>query len=221
MPREKRRRRSIEHDAPNYFVGWDTIQYYLDLAKALDLEKDTNEYSLYYVVLFETGGREAEVLPLKPNQVRWDEESIIVERMEVLKRRKRFTRDVYIKIDDSNPLASIFIDFVEKCETDYLLPARARFSREIIPNKHTSASTVYNKICAIFPDIWPHWIRDQRAWHLAAKPEEGGRDLDPYDHRKWFEWARMDMPLHYVGRRTEKDMMRALGIKKIPTGRSG
>lgn len=218
MPRGvyPRHRRSILHDTPNEFLGWKAILSWHDTALQLDRVEETNEHSLYFVVLFETGGRMNEVLLLRPEQIKRNEDAIKIENMEVLKRRVRFTRDVLIKIDDNNPLAKVFVEFVEECKTKYLLPAYTRFSRRLINDRHTSASTVYNKVRAIHPNVWPHLLRDQRAYHLHAPIAEGGRGLDPYEHRAWFEWARMEMPLHYVGRRSEKDLTEALGIKKVP-----
>ena len=134
----------------------------------------------------------------------------MVERMEVKKRRRRFTRTVMIKIED-NPLALDFIEFVEQCETDYLFPARTPFHGNIISDSHISTTTVYEKVTAIDPDVWPHWIRDQRSWHLSDI-----RGLDPYELKAWFEWSSMEMPAHYAGRRREKDLARALEIKKLP-----
>lgn len=209
-------RRSIIHDAPAHFVGWETILEYYEKAKKIDSKFGTNERALYFVTFFETGGRKSEVLLLRPSQIYWNEDSIRIENMEVRKRRVRFTRNVLIRIDENNPLAEKFIDFVQDCDTKYLLPGRVPFHGSIDPDRHISASTVYNKVCEINENVWPHWIRDQRAYHLAAKKKDGGRDLGPYDHRAWFEWARMDMPLYYVGKRTEKDIAKALGITTMP-----
>ena len=187
----RKTRRSIQHDAPEHFVGWKTILKYFERAKEIDLQYGTNERALYFCTIFETGGRKSEVLLLRPEQIYWDEDSIKIENMEVKKRRIRFTRNVLIRIDDNNPLAVEFIDFVENCDTRYMLPGRVPFHGSIDPDRHISGASVYNKICQIDKNVWPHWIRDQRAYHLAAKKDKGGRELDPYDHRAWFEWARM------------------------------
>lgn len=211
-----RKRRSVEHDGEDHWVGWERIEELYKRAVRLDEEEDTNAYALYFVTLFETGGRISEVLTLAPKQFVWNEEYILIRRMEVLKRRKRFTRNVAIKIE-GDPLAPILIDFVEDCKTTYLLPGygHVRFGREIVPNSHISKYPVYTKIIAIDPDIWPHWLRDQRSWQLSAKPEEGGRGFDAYLLKAWFEWARIDMATHYAGRREEKDILAALGLKEV------
>lgn len=211
----KHDRRAITHDAPDHWVGWDRILELHDMAIQIDKRFDTNQHSLYFVVIFETGGRKGEVVLLRPEQVRWSDDAIKITRMEVFKHRKRHTRNVYIKIED-NPLAPIFIKYVEACDTKYLLPGYGtRFGRIIDPESHISTTHVYNKICSISPDIWPHWIRDQRSWHLSAKIHEGGRGFDSYMLKAWFAWSSMDMPSYYAGRRTEKDIRRELGIEDI------
>jgi len=206
-------RRSIMHDAPQHWVGWDRIMNLYQ--KALRNDKDS---ALYFSTLFETGGRKEEVLLLRPKQIYWNDTIIKIENMEVLKRRKRYTRNVFIKIEDE-PLAPIFIDYVQDCDTRYLLPGYgAPFSTMINPDTHISSAHIYNKIREIDPDIWPHWIRDQRSWHLSAGVEEGGRDFDSYELKEWFAWASMDMPAHYAGRRSEEDILRKLGVEDIKKG---
>lgn len=210
--------RSVEFDAPRKYLGKETILNYWRIAKQLDLEQKTNQHELYLVSLYVTGGRIQEVLKLRPEQIRWNEEAIFIDRMEVLKRRKRWTRDVLIKRDALDPLASIFIDLVNSCNTQYLLPARTKFTSKIIPEKHISTFTVYTKIKEI-PDmtlrgktLWPHLLRDQRAYFFKEI-----RGFDPYELQKWFSWARMDMPAHYVGNPETKKLAEKLGIKNIPS----
>ena len=215
----ERKRRSILHDAPRRWLGWEHIQGLYNRALIMDEEDDRDDgrkiRSLYFITLFETGGRKAEVILLRPEQIRWSDEIIKVERMEVLKRRERWTRNVIIKIED-NPLAYPFIDHVEECDTRYLLPGyTGRFSTEIDPEKHISTSHVYNKIVEIDPDVWPHWIRDQRSWHLSAKIKDDGRDCDSYLLKKWFDWASIEMPARYAGRREEEDILDHFGVEDI------
>ena len=210
---ERKKRRSIEHDAPEGWVGWDRIEALQRRAEYLD--DDTQQRSLYFTTIFITGGRIGEVVTLRPNQIRSDDKIIKIENMEVFKRRRRFTRTVFIKRKD-NPLADIFIKFVEACETDYLLPGYGSpFSTEIDPTAHISTTHVYKRIVSIDPNIWPHWIRDQRSWHLSAPEEKGGRGFDAYLLKVWFEWASMEMPAYYAGRRKEKDILEALGVEDI------
>jgi len=217
------KRRAIIHDAPDHWVGWGRIMQLHDRATKLDqdlLRKSDRDlqrkqYSLYFVVLFETGGRLWEILSLRPEQIEYDDFVIKIERMVVLKRRERYTRNVFIKIE-GNHLALPFIEHVEECDTKYLLPGYGiPFGREIDPESHISTTHVYNRICKIDPNIWPHWIRDQRSWHLSADEEDGGRGFDSYELREWYKWASMDMPAYYAGRRGEKDILDKLGIKDV------
>ena len=211
----ERKRRSILHDAPSHWTGWNKIENLYNHACRLDKEDGTGMRALYFITLFETGGRKWEVILLRPEQIEWNEEIIKIENMEVLKWRRRRTRNVFIKIED-NPLALPFIDHVSQCDTRYLLPGyTGKFSTEIDPNKHVSTAHIYNKIVEIDPDIWPHWIRDQRSWHLSAEIEQGGREFDIYLMKEWFEWASIEMPSHYAGRRGEKDILEHLGVSDI------
>ena len=104
------------HDAPNRWIGWDRILELYRKAKHLDKVAGTIDHALYFTTLFITGGRVNEVLDLNPEQIAWNDEIIRIDRMEVLKRRKRFTRTVFIK-REGNPLADPFINLVESCET--------------------------------------------------------------------------------------------------------
>ena len=211
----KHRRRSILHDAPQHWVGWDRIMELYRHALTLKSLGERLFHSLYFSTLFLTGSRISEVLRLRPGQIHWNDEIIKIENMEVLKRRRRFTRNVIIKIED-NPLTLPFIDHVEDCDTRYLLPGfGVPGGRTIDPNSMVSRVYVYERICEIDPDVWPHWIRDQRSWHLSAEIEQDGRGFDSYELKEWYAWASMDMPAHYAGRRGEEDILRKLGIQDI------
>ena len=216
----RKNRRSILHDTPNRWVGWRYIQSLYDHACEMDEGNDRATHSLYFITLFETGGRKEEVILLRPDQIESNEEIIKINNMEVLKWRRRHTRNVFIKIED-NPLAQTFLDHVSKCNTRYLLPGYSGpFSTEIDPNKHVSLSHVYNKIVEIDPEIWPHWLRDQRSWHLSADIEQGGREFDIYLLKEWFQWASIEMPSHYAGRREERDILDHFGVEDIKTVKS-
>lgn len=220
----KHYRRAISTHAIDYWVGWEKI---LSLhKKALEIDKDhfRQDHSLYFVTIFETGGRVSEIILLRPEQIRWNDSTIKITRMRVHKQRRATkVRNVFIKIKD-NPLAQTFIDHVKACDTKYLLPGYGpsiepsplnRFRRKINPNRHISTTHVYKKITAIDPDIWPHWLRDQRSWHLSAEIEQGGSGFDAYELKEWFGWTSMDMPAQYAGRRGEKDILRKLGIEDV------
>ena len=214
MPRRKRR--AILHDAPNEWVGWERILALRDKAQNLDELDGRNEHSLFFTTIFETGGRLSECLLLQPSRIKWNDKAIKIVSMEVFKYRRRFTRNVYIKRDENNPLSEVFLEYVKACETKYLLPGYGEpFSTTIDPNSHISSTYVYLKIREIDDDIWPHWLRDQRSWHLSAPAEKGGREFDIYLLKSWFRWESMDMPAHYAGRREEKEILEALGLEEF------
>ncbi len=220
----KHYRRAISTHAINYWVGWKKILSLHERALGLDRDHPRSDHSLYFTTIFETGGRISEVLLLRPEQIHWDDQAIKIIRMRVHKQRRRTkVRNVLIKIE-GNPLAHTFIKHVEGCDTKYLLPGYGpsiepshanRFSKKVNQDKPASTSHVYNKVCEIDPDIWPHWLRDQRSWHLAAKVEDNGRGFDAYELREWFGWTSMDMPSKYAGRRGEEDILRKLGIADV------
>ncbi len=200
------------NDAPNCWLGWPWILGLHENAMEKDKVAGSTDRSLYFTTLFETGGRVSECLELRRSQIDWNDVMIRIDNMEVLKRRERFTRQVFI-VREGNPLADAFLDHVEACEGKYLWPGfSGSFTREVDPEAHASSAHVYRKIVDIDPDIWPHLLRDQRSWQLSAKVERGGRGLDIYLLRKWFEWKSMAMPAYYAGRREESDLLDALGV---------
>jgi len=211
-------KRSIEHDAPSHWVGWEHIMRLHQKAVNLDLMTDKREHSLCFTVLFELGCRRIEALTLRPWMFDWDDEMIRIENVPVLKRRRRYTRNVIIKRDDRNPLANVLISHVENArehDWTYLIPGYGyKFGRELNSSKHMSPVLLYKRIRAIDDDIWPHWLRDQRSWHLSAPIEDGGRAFDSYLLKAWFEWATMEMPAHYAGRRQESDIAAAMGLTR-------
>ena len=109
--RSKRRKRSVRHDLPPW-PGWKKI---IELYKKSGDTRYPDECRLYFVVYFETGCRVSEGLLLSPNQFKWNEQAISVHNVPVLKRRKRETRSILIKIEN-NPLAHDLIDFIETCK---------------------------------------------------------------------------------------------------------
>ena len=198
-----KRKRSVRHDLPPW-SGWD---YILDLYAKCEHTKYPDESRLYFAVYFETGCRVSEGLQLTPEQFRWNDHAISVYNVPVLKRRKRESRNILIKIED-NPLAHELIDFVEACTSKYLLPRRLQFTRRVIDDQHTSRSNVYRKINSIDPSLWVHGLRGLRASHLVAE-----RGFDVFHLTRWFNWVSSDMAIHYA---QSVDMAKALGISDIP-----
>jgi len=208
----KNPRRSVEHDGVDYWVGWPTIMDLYEKAEKMDKSGSREgRHGLYFAVLFELGARVGEILQLRPDMFQWNRDMIVVRRVPVFKRRRRHTRNVYIK-REGDPLSAKLIEYVQRCDTKFLLPGFTPFTGEVEPSRHVSAATVYNTVTGIDPGVWPHWLRDQRSWQLSAPPERGGRGFDAYLLKAWFEWGSLSMPAHYAGRRSEKDILAALGV---------
>lgn len=123
MPRKPHR--SIEADSPTRWLGWDKVLKWHADAKKLDEEHRTNQFEITFVSAFVTGGRVSELLQLRPNQISITESrlGLKVERMEVLKRRKRVVRTFYVNTQ-IDKLALRFLELAQNCHTYYLLPAR-------------------------------------------------------------------------------------------------
>jgi len=185
------------------WIGWDNLLSYYNKCP-------TDLHRKIFVVLFETGGRVSEVLELQPAQFIWNEEAIKVERMTVLKYRKRMRRDFLIKRDEKNPLTDDLISFVQSCETEFLFPKGEWITGNIVSNHHTSRTRLYLKVREISDDLWCHWFRAQRASFNVFV-----RRMDAFQLADWFKWKSMDTPLHYINQ-TLAGMAENMGIKKIP-----
>jgi len=179
-----------------------------------------NEYALYFSTLFVTGGRVSEVIELQPTQFYWNDEILYIRNMVVEKKRRLAYRDVIIE-RVNNPLTEEVIRFVSECTTDYLFPGYENGpQRELNPLKHATRQYVRKVIIGIDDNIWPHWCRDQRSWHLSTSIERGGLGFEPFLLRSWFSWSRMETTLKYAGRRDEEDVLRKFGALRVPAGRS-
>jgi len=198
----KKNRRTVE-EVPAW-LGWDNLMTYYNKCPT-DLHRNI------FVVLFETGGRVSEVLELRPEQFIWNDEAIKIDRMVVLKYRKRMRRDFLIKRDEQNPLGSNLISFVESCKTGYLFPKVQRLTGKEVLDKHTSRTRLYVKVREISDDLWCHWFRAQRASFNVFV-----RGMDAFQLADWFKWKSMDTPLHYINQ-TLAGMAENMGIKNIPT----
>lgn len=198
-------RRSVTHDLPDW-PGWPKFLKYLDYADEAPYPEDSK---LYFTLLFETGCRESEAIQLKLSMFKFNDECIVCKNAPVLKKKKRDTRDVIMKLDEANPLGYELVDLLEECKTDYLLPRRLQFSRALVRDRHTSAKTVYNRISEIHEDLWPHALRGYRASMLVRE-----RDFRVQQLVSWFKWKSGDMAIHYT--RT-KDLAHDMGISKLPT----
>jgi hypothetical protein len=135
--------------------------------------------------------------------------------MKSLKHRKPYYRKkLYWKRDQL--LTDRFIEMVDlakKANQEWLLPAYAKLSGKLIPEKNTTGWTIWNKITEIEDDslpggtVWPHLIRDQRAFYFK---EIIG--FDAYQLKAWFDWSRLEQADHYVGTSEESALADKMGI---------
>lgn len=197
-------RRSVLYDLPDW-PGWPRFMGMFDGSRATPYPEDSRKYA---TILFETGCREAEAILLRPNMFKINDEAITGYTVPVLKKRRRATRTVMIKLDDKNPLGYEFASYIDECKTRYLLPGRRPFSREIVPDRHISPKTVYNRITELHPELWPHALRGYRASMLVYE-----RNFSVQDLVGWFDWKSADAAVHYTRTR---DMASAMGIKNVP-----
>lgn len=196
-------RRNVVLDVPDW-PGWENFMKFYKVCDDSDYPDDSR---LYFVALFETGCRESESILLRPDQFRWNEECIVVNNVVVLKKKVRSSRDVFIVLED-NPLAYALIDFVEDCDTRFLFPSRAPFSREKRQDRATSHMTVYRRITEIHPDLFPHGLRAYRASHLVHE-----RGFSVQDLMAWFTWTSATTAIHYTRTR---DIAKRMGITELP-----
>jgi len=185
--------------------GWETFMAMLGGYNDAPHPEDSEKYA---TIIFETGCRLGEVILLKPGMFKWNEDAIAVRNVPVLKKRVRTTREIIIGLDSLNPLGYRLVDYVEDCDTEYLLPGLTKFSREVEPWRHISPKTVYNRVSEIHPDLWPHALRGYRASMLVYE-----RGFSVQMLVAWFNWKSADMALHYTKTR---DMAEAMGIKNVP-----
>lgn len=165
----------------------------------------TQNHQNMLVSLFETGCRVSEMILLRPDNFYYNEEAISCVRIPVLKHKRRDYRDFYIKRDEENPLAEDFVEFIrkkQKSQSAFLFPGRS--------DGHISRVTVWRRILEISEDLYPHFLRSQKARFLVNV-----RGFDVFLLTDFFDWKSSDTPLSYIGSRL-KDQQEALGIKKIP-----
>ena len=196
-------RRVIERDAPREYLGNRAIRREWEQALEIDALAE-----MAYLAMWISGGRIEETLRLMRRQIDWDDVSLTIQGMMVEKRRKKFWRDVYVARDDKDPLVERFIERVEGCDTEYLMPSYRK------RDSWVSQFPVYKRIVKIREPLvrsgtlWPHLIRDQRAFFMKEV-----RGLDIYELKEWFAWARIEQPAHYVGNPTQESIKRKLGFK--------
>lgn len=203
-------RRTI-FDIPQY-----SKQLMVGYLEACEKTRYPEESRACLLVVFEGGFRASEALMITPDQCSWNDEAIVIYNAIVLKkqrtRRGVSQRDIYIKVDEKNPLGYAFRDLLESCTTKYLIPKRKRFSRELVRDLPMSYRTLKDRISAISPDIFPHALRGLRATMLTLE-----RDFSIQDLLNWFQWSRADIALHYSRTR---DVSKKMGISNVPLKRT-
>ena len=88
------------------------------------------------------------------------------------------------------------------------------FEKEKSYTKAATRQHVRNVVMEINALIWPHWLRDQRSWHLSKE-----LGFDAYLLKAWFDWSSLDTTTRYAGRREDRDIMEHLGVEYRPEGR--
>lgn len=198
-------------DLPEW-PGWDTMNEYRDIALNSKYPKDSQNA---LTILMESGCRRGEAITIKKEQIKYNEEVIVIKRVPVTKYRSSMVRDIIIMRDHRNPWGEPFLGYVNSLEHEYLFPAKKKKSREIIDGKHTTGRTVYNRISEIDSsliledrDMWPHGVRGLCASMLVAEFNFTVQML-----MKWFEWTHPAMAIHYTRTR---DLAKAMGVKEMP-----
>ena len=200
------KRRSIKKQYKDW-PGWTRFMMIFAGADRAPHPEDSKKYA---TILFETGCRISEVILLKKDMFTWNDGAVIGWHVPVLKKKGETdaTREVMIKLDERNPLGYALVEYLEACETEYLLPGLVPFSRAVRPGAHASRKTCYNRITEMHKDLFPHILRGYRAGMLVNERNFSMRQL-----MGWFDWKSADMATHYTKIR---DMAASMGIKKIP-----
>jgi hypothetical protein len=110
----------------------------------------------------------------------------------------------------TNPFVQLLIEHLANSNTEYLLPARTRFTGEINRTHHTSRSTVYRKLQEVDKTLFPHLLR---GWCAGMLVEVYGFDM--FDLQGWFSWKSATTPSFYA-RTREKELKAKLGIEEAP-----
>ncbi len=160
-----------------------------------------------FLTLFCGGFRRSEAIRIKMDQIAFDENTIVIYKAPILKKKKKSTRDIVIPIDDKiNPLARELLSIIEYQDTEYLLPAKVPFTGADRDYGNMSSKTVYNRMSAI--GMFPHELRAYRAMQFVAERGWNAQDL-----MAWFEWANPIMAIHYTRTR---DIAARMGVTELP-----
>jgi integrase len=191
----------------------------------------SNEQAKYLATLFLTGCRVSEALELKPDSFRWNEHGIVGYNCRVLKHydyeknldgekitsevkgRKWQTqpRSVYrnVFIKRVNELDDYFVELLESCDTEYLLPAMTKRGHHPLAEP-ASRAYAYTMINSIDDKLWPHFLRAQCCSYLIEELR-----LDAYAIKRWFEWSSLEMSDQYF-KRSGIEIGRIMGVPEWP-----
>lgn len=166
----------------NSWIGWEKLQ-----AKVGQIEKKRNRNIVR--AIFETGGRVSEVIRLKPEHFRIEEDKIRVVGAP-LEKNKRFDKRWPFLIEKTEPLMQPLLDWINESD-EWLFPS------PLGKDPFLSRQSVW-----IFLNdelgLYPHWFRSMRAWCLSW--EYG---LTRSELMDWFTWRREKTAQHYA--RTNPD----------------
>jgi integrase len=199
----RKKRRSVEFDGEPW-VGWSRLLGYYNHAP-------TDRHRDVFALAFETGGRASEIVELKPSNFSITEEAIRVDAMVVRKYKSRRMQRSFLINRKDDRLAEALVKLVEGCDTEFLLPRYAPLAKKEIKiaNSHIGATRLYQLVAEISPEIWPHWLRSQRASYFVFE-----KNANPYQLADWFKWKSMDTPLRYV-KQSLQEQKNWLGIPDI------
>ncbi|MFH2109956.1 MAG: site-specific integrase [Candidatus Bathyarchaeota archaeon] len=194
-------RRSVLRDIEG-FIGWGALTDLVESAES-ELEK------AFLSTAFLTGGRVSEVLGLTRDMFDVDREGgvAVVRNMPRLKVFKKIgelpdgswetesldavRRPFPLIIQE--PLMPYLLGWLERAGSGYLFPSPRRLGRPL--SRAWGYKTVVRVGERAGLDIWPHWLRSQRASQLAAD-----YNLQVLDLVDYFTWQKADMALHYSRR---------------------
>ena len=150
-----------------------------------------------------SGRRASEVLALKRDQVRLMPGYMVLLNVRILKRfvkdretgeKKPVVENISIPVRDDDPLVQVvraYLDWYDRekpgWENLWGIRTRQRF---------------WQIVREIDPEIWPHWLRHQRASHLAQV-------LNPFELREKMAWAKLDTAIEYVHSVADKKIREA------------
>ena len=160
-----------------------------------------------------SGRRASEVLSLRREQVELREGLLVLKQVRILKRFKRDRRtgekqpvlaDIEVPLRPEDPLARAVLDYLAWRDR-----SSSRVARKLRAGGRLWAIKTRQRFWQIMveldPGTWPHWLRHQRASHLATV-------LDAWEHQDYFKWGKLETAIKYVHRRAALEKIRRAGL---------